>query len=864
MFGYAEVRDELSDSEIFRLITKELKDTYNGHYTKESCIREYVYWKKLYKNRYKFDMERLTGIIVRKFNLTESKCKDLANREDFAFTSSDNTKLLLDVFATLKKRPSSAPATSSPASAGPADQDQDGIIDTLDNCLTAKNSDQQDADSDGMGDACDNCPEVSSPNQRDKDKDGVGDVCDNCPAKKNSDQADSDGDSIGDVCDLSPEGDDPVVASAPPVEPPAPAHTAPAPRPQPVAAAPAPQPRSESDREDAPPSAPVAAPVAPAPQPSPVAATPAPVVSAPAPVATPQPAPVRPVATAPVQPRVAPRISTPSAQQTQATTVAPVTVSSSQNQSDLNRRRQEWVKNLKSQNFRCGPYSNVVTTDGKKFPCSLEVIAAWKRPKPIKCDNMSITAGDDCDGDGIKDDDDACVGFPEDYDGYDDEDGCPDWDNDNDHVADIYDFCPNKGEPHLDGYIDEDGCPDEDNDQDRILDKKDYCPDQAPPAGMDVNGDGCTDEYEYGINKCDKKKKKVFYCLGADMKSEDKKGNPNPNFLFPPSWTNMCIKPALQILNAHKERFAKFEGFEDTNNPLNAKARKRNFYKDFIASGGESSDFRSHIALSRAKKMKEACIDEGLDPDRIVLGTSVVTEKKKRDLPEKFRKMKPRGGKIVVYTDCKSIKTPPQKRNLRPRKPINTLVPGTRNDPVQIAQKSITLTLGVFGAGEHVTGGVSDGLNLGVLAGFGFRPWNLFAAEIEGRLFVNTLNGDKFRTTGAAGKGSLLYHFDDSNWDFGISAMGSAQSTSSPLQNKTYYILFSGGPELQYHHFLNKAETVFVEFEGFVHLGRHRRDRRVMDRYYDEDDNWLYDTYLEEDINFFFLWGASTSIGVWF
>lgn len=65
----------------------------------------------------------------------------------------------------------------------------------------------------------------------------------------------------------------------------------------------------------------------------------------------------------------------------------------------------------------------------------------------------------DTDGDGIPDDEDACPPLPEDFDGFEDDDGCPDPDNDNDLVPDIDDLCPN--EEALEGMDeDEDGCTD--------------------------------------------------------------------------------------------------------------------------------------------------------------------------------------------------------------------------------------------------------------------------------------------------------------------------------------------------------------------------------------------------------------------
>jgi len=65
----------------------------------------------------------------------------------------------------------------------------------------------------------------------------------------------------------------------------------------------------------------------------------------------------------------------------------------------------------------------------------------------------------DRDGDGIPDDKDQCPDRPEDFDGFEDDDGCPDIDNDLDGVLDVADRCPNVRETY-NGYEDDDGCPD--------------------------------------------------------------------------------------------------------------------------------------------------------------------------------------------------------------------------------------------------------------------------------------------------------------------------------------------------------------------------------------------------------------------
>jgi outer membrane protein OmpA-like peptidoglycan-associated protein len=101
----------------------------------------------------------------------------------------------------------------------------------------------------------------------------------------------------------------------------------------------------------------------------------------------------------------------------------------------------------------------------------------------------------DRDGDGIKDDVDKCPDEPEDFDGFQDEDGCPDPDNDNDGILDKDDRCPNEPEDR-DGDQDEDGCPegsDGDRDGDGILDSKDKCPDDPEDKDGFQDQDGCPD-----------------------------------------------------------------------------------------------------------------------------------------------------------------------------------------------------------------------------------------------------------------------------------------------------------------------------------------------------------------------------------
>jgi outer membrane protein OmpA-like peptidoglycan-associated protein len=132
----------------------------------------------------------------------------------------------------------------------------------------------------------------------------------------------------------------------------------------------------------------------------------------------------------------------------------------------------------------------------------------------------------DADRDGYKDDVDACPNDPEDFDDFQDAEGCPDPDNDQDGILDVDDECPLIPEDHdgdsdadgcpegeegdrdgdglldsvdqcpddpedFDGFEDQDGCPDPDNDKDGILDKDDLCPNNPEDKDGFQDKDGC-------------------------------------------------------------------------------------------------------------------------------------------------------------------------------------------------------------------------------------------------------------------------------------------------------------------------------------------------------------------------------------
>ena len=122
--------------------------------------------------------------------------------------------------------------------------------------------------------------------------------------------------------------------------------------------------------------------------------------------------------------------------------------------------------------------------------------AALRMSPPERClprGEAPPPAPGDRDGDRILDPDDACPDDPEDHDGVEDTDGCPeDQDTDGDGLTDANDGCPIEAED-ADGYHDEDGCPEPDDDLDGILDGSDRCP--RDPEDLDgfEDTDGCSE-----------------------------------------------------------------------------------------------------------------------------------------------------------------------------------------------------------------------------------------------------------------------------------------------------------------------------------------------------------------------------------
>ncbi|WP_253910537.1 Ig-like domain-containing protein [Pyxidicoccus fallax] len=116
-------------------------------------------------------------------------------------------------------------------------------------------------------------------------------------------------------------------------------------------------------------------------------------------------------------------------------------------------------------------------------------------PAPSRQPKAEPAAPVDTDNDGIVDGNDPCPTEPEDKDGFEDADGCPDVDNDQDGILDGSDQCVNQPETQ-NGHQDADGCPDTepapvDTDGDGLLDPNDGCPRVAEDKDGFEDADGC-------------------------------------------------------------------------------------------------------------------------------------------------------------------------------------------------------------------------------------------------------------------------------------------------------------------------------------------------------------------------------------
>ncbi len=186
----------------------------------------------------------------------------------------------------------------------------------------------------------------------------------------------------------------------------------------------------------------------------------------------------------------------------------------------------------------------------------------------------------DKDGDGIPDDIDQCPDVAEDNDGFEDEDGCPDYDNDKDGIYDSQDECPDDPEDR-DGFQDMDGCPDPDNDKDGIPDLSDACPNNPETVNQYKDEDGCPDDKPKEIRQ-------KLVLSGVNFKTASAE-------LLEESY--YVLERVFNSLEAYPHVRVEIAGHTDSQG---------------------SNEYNRALSYDRAKAVRNYLVMRGISPDRIV------------------------------------------------------------------------------------------------------------------------------------------------------------------------------------------------------------------------------------------------------
>ncbi len=277
--------------------------------------------------------------------------------------------------------------------------------------------------------------------------------------------------------------------------------------------------------------------------------------------------------------------------------------------------------------------------------------------KPVK---LAVTVLDR-DGDGINDSEDACPDDPEDKDGFEDTDGCPEPDNDKDGLCDPWvtdqgqlekykaicrgkDQCPGQdkdkdnsfrdvAEDH-DQFEDEDGCPDFDNDKDGLFDKVDKCPDDPEDVDGFEDDDGCPDPDNDRDKICDpwvtekgQLERHADLCKGVDKcpnepetynGHEDEDGCPDELKLI--RVTVQKIELLEKIFFDYNKATIKPESFPLLNEVAKVLKSRPTMT---VRIEGHTDDrggktYNMKLSRERARSVRNYLIKAGIDPSRMV------------------------------------------------------------------------------------------------------------------------------------------------------------------------------------------------------------------------------------------------------
>jgi len=215
----------------------------------------------------------------------------------------------------------------------------------------------------------------------------------------------------------------------------------------------------------------------------------------------------------------------------------------------------------------------------------------------------------DNDQDGVIDEvDRLCPDVPEDKDGFEDNDGCPEFDNDLDGIADLNDNCTQRAEDY-DGFQDDDGCPDPDNDDDSIVDLLDECVNSPEDYDNDLDNDGCPEERKLVKIEGDQIKlgQKVFFRT-------------NKATILPKSYP--LLDEVALVLNENPNIEVRVEGHTDSKGKdrYNKKLsqRRAESVRSYMAGRGVATERMEAIGFGEERPIEDNRTKEGRAKNRRV------------------------------------------------------------------------------------------------------------------------------------------------------------------------------------------------------------------------------------------------------
>ena len=251
----------------------------------------------------------------------------------------------------------------------------------------------------------------------------------------------------------------------------------------------------------------------------------------------------------------------------------------------------------------------VLENDRDRDNITDELDACPDVPEDIDGVEDSDGCPEDNDSDGIEDALDECPFQPEDLDDFEDADGCPDPDNDGDGILDVNDIAPLDPED-FDGYMDEDGDPEPDNDFDSILDGDDSCPLEPEVFNGVDDFDGCPDEGGLVLVTCDSVElgEKVHFAFDSDVILEDS--------------FELLTQVATALQAAEHVLRIRIEGHTDDRGPdvYNAELsdRRAQSVRQFLIEAGLSPERSTAVGYGETMPIAPNTTDEGRATNRRV------------------------------------------------------------------------------------------------------------------------------------------------------------------------------------------------------------------------------------------------------